>query len=116
MNKERKKIIKDIIKEENIQALFLEPEFDDALIGTCKTYGTPTVAAYDTDKCIKILMSKFKLDEVDAYERFTDSIHAIAKGENKPFFINDFRNIYIPKEEDIDKDKKLEDNQFFYTF
>ncbi len=30
--------------------------FEDALIGSCVRFGQPTIALYDLDKCIKILM------------------------------------------------------------
>ena len=91
--KSRHKLIKEIIQEENPNALFLEPEFDKALIGTCKRYGRKTVAAYNSDICLQVLMSVHKLDEIGAYERFSDSLDTTKKEEHHPVFISDFRKI-----------------------
>ena len=41
--------------------------FDDALIGTGETFGKDTVAVYDRDKCIKVLM-KDGMTQDDAAE------------------------------------------------
>ena len=85
-------VIKDIIREENPDAMFIEQKFDIALIGTCKGYSGKTVAAYNTDDCLDVLI-KEGMDEFDALEHFQGSLEAYPEGPNKPVFISDFRNI-----------------------
>jgi hypothetical protein len=101
MGTSKHQVIRDIIKEENPDALFLEPEFDKALIGTCLRYGRKTVAAYNTDICLKTLMEKHGCDDIDAYEKFHNSLDCTDKEENQPVFINDFRKIKIIKKENF---------------
>lgn len=93
MDSEQTQIIKDIIKEYNNEALFLEEEFDIALIGTGKAFGKNSVAVYDTDMCINILVKKYDMDELEALEHFQKNIEETEEGKNKPIFINDFRRI-----------------------
>lgn len=95
MKTNRHQVIKDIIKEENSNALFLEPEFNKALIGTCKRYGRNTVAAYNADICLKVLIKKHNCDELEAFEKFQDSLGSTKKEANQPVFINDFRRIKV---------------------
>ena len=80
MKSERCQVIRDIIQEENSDALFLESEFDKALIGTCLRYRRKTVAAYSSDACIKVLMKEHDCDD---------------KEDNQPVFISDFRKIKL---------------------
>lgn len=84
-------IIKEIIKEQNKNAHFLEEEFDKALIGTCIKYGRIIVAAYNSDLCLQVLMKKHGYCEIEAYEKFKDSLGSKNEEENYPVFISDFR-------------------------
>lgn len=93
MDKEQMEIIRDIIKEVNDDALFLEEDFDPALIGTGKSHGKKSVAVYDTDKCLQILIDEYGMSEMDAFEHFQNSVDNMEEGDNKPIFINDFRKI-----------------------
>jgi hypothetical protein len=97
--------IRTIIEELNPEALFLPTSFDKALIGTSKTCGQKEVAAYDSDECIRILIKKQKMDEMEALEYFGQTVDKGAPGIFKPVFINDFRKIKcIPSSiESIDK-------------
>ena len=95
MKTKRWQLIKDIIKEQNKDALFLEEQFDAALIGTSLKYGRTIVAAYNTTACLKILMKYNQICEIEAYEKFKDSIDSKNKEGNYPVFINDFRKIKI---------------------
>ena len=54
------KNIKKIIEELNPNAIFVKG-FDEALLGTAKTIGGPTVATYDADKCLKISLTNNSL-------------------------------------------------------
>lgn len=89
-------LIKDIIQEHGENILFLEEKFADALIGTGRQCGKQVVAVYDADKCIEILIDKFNMDELDALEHFQLSVDDTTEGDNKPMFINDFREIKPP--------------------
>lgn len=102
MKAKRYQIIKDIIKEQNKKASFLEKEFDKAIIGTCLKYGRTIVAAYNTDVCLKILMDKHGFCEIEAYEKFKDGIDSKDEEGNYPVFINDFRKIKIADLENLD--------------
>ena len=95
MTSKKHKIIKEIIKDQNKNACFLEIEFDKALIGTCLKYGRRIVAAYSADSCLKVLMTKHGCCEIEAYEKFRDSIDTKDKEDNYPVFINDFRKIKL---------------------
>lgn len=101
MKAKRHQVIKDIIREQNKEATFLEEEFDKAIIGTCLKYGRTTVAAYNTDACLKILMDKHGLCEIEAYEKFKDGINSKSEEGNYPVFINDFRKIKIADLENL---------------
>ena len=102
MKTKRWKVIKDIIKEQNKDALFLEKQFDTALIGTSLKYGRTIVAAYNTTACLKILMKYDQICEIEAYEKFKDSIDSKNEEGNYPVFINDFRRIKLVDLENID--------------
>lgn len=95
MTTKRCKIVKEIIKEQNKNACFLEVEFDKAIIGTCLKYGRKIVAAYSADDCLKVLMAKHECCEIEAYEKFRDSIDTKGTEDNYPVFINDFRKIKL---------------------
>jgi len=109
-----KKLIKEIILERNKKALFLKEIFDDALIGTGILCGNKHIAAYDSDKCIDILMKTENIGELEAFEQFQITSEKTLPSKNKPVFISDFRNAKEPPPidktmEDIDINKTLED-------
>lgn len=102
MKTKRWQVIKDIVKEQNKEATFLEEAFDKAIIGTCLKYGKTIVAAYNTDVCLKILMKIHGFCEIQAYEKFKNSIESKDKERNYPVFINDFRKIKLVNLENLD--------------
>jgi hypothetical protein len=102
MKTKRWQVIKDIIKEQNREALFLEEQFDKALIGSALKYGRCIVAAYNTTACLKILMKYDQICEIEAYEKFKNSIESKEKEGNYPVFINDFRKIKLIDLENLD--------------
>lgn len=78
----------DIINElhmSNPDAL-LADGFDEALIGICNRYGQPSLAAYDYEKCIKILMQD-GISYEEAKEYFEFNILGAWVGEGTPVFI-----------------------------
>ncbi len=111
MNRKKPSLIKDIIKEMNENCMFIEKEFDIALVGYGSNYGGEKVAVYDTDKCIEILINKYDMDEIDAYSHFILNVNTPKKIDNNPIFINDFRNIkeidFSFDTEDIDKGENI---------
>jgi len=106
-----KKLMREIILERNEKALFLEEIFDDALIGTGILCGNKHIAAYDSDKCINILMETANIGEIEALEHFEITSEKGLPSENKPVFISDFRNAQkAPSIDEIIKDgNTLED-------
>ena len=102
MASSRINVIKEIIKEQNPAVLFLEPEFDKAIIGTCIKFGKRVVAAYSSDGCLKVLMDKHNCCEIEAYEKFTTSLESKNKEDNYPVFIGDFRKIRLIDLKDFD--------------
>ena len=100
--------IRQIVKEMNPKAIFIKG-FDEALIGTGKSIGGETVAIYDADDCLKILINKHEMDEVEAWEHFNSTVVDGTPGSSKPIFISDWRlavNI-----EDVLKDIKIDKQQ-----
>ena len=89
---EKFEIIKEIIKEQNAEVMFLEEKFDKALIGTARTYGGKFIAAYSSEECIKILIDE-GMSELEAFEHFDGNLSVQCPNENTPVFISDFRTI-----------------------
>jgi len=101
--------IRKIIEEENSNILFLEEYFDKALIGMGRSCGKNIVAVYDADECIRILIKKFDMDELEALERFRQTVDFGQKGKYKPIFINDFRKIVDVNSLKIENRNSLKD-------
>jgi len=100
--------IKDIVKEMNPKAVFIKG-FDEALVGTGKSIGGETVAVYDADDCLRILINKHEMDEIEAWDHFNSTVVDGTPGKNKPIFISDWRlavNI-----EDVLEDIKIDKQQ-----
>ena len=95
-------IIKEILKEQNPNVLFLEPDFDKAIIGSCIKFGRRIVAAYSSDGCLKVLMKKHNCCDVEAYEKFVDTLESKSVEDNYPVFISDFRKIRLVDLKDFD--------------
>lgn len=49
--------MRDVMKEENPEALFADG-FDEAIIGICRKAGSEPVVTYSYDKCIQTLMNQ----------------------------------------------------------
>lgn len=91
------KCIKDIILETNKKAQFVKG-FDEALVGNGKLCGNNMyVAVYDMSKCIEILIDKHDMNETEAFEHFTSIVKETPINNNKPLFINDFRQSVEPE-------------------
>ena len=60
--------------------------FEEAFIGTVSRCNQPTIAAYDTDKCISILMRQGMSHE-EAWEYFQFNVIGAYVGEYTPCFV-----------------------------
>jgi len=76
---------KEIMAESNPDMLFADG-LDDALIGVAERACKETVAVYDRQKCIRVLM-KQKMTEEEAVEYFEFNTVGAWMGENTPIFI-----------------------------
>ena len=63
-------------------------EYEEALIGVAERIGMDSVAAYDYDKCIEVLMEKHNWDYDTALEWFTFNTLGAFLGDGTPIFIN----------------------------
>ena len=59
--------IEQVMAEQNPHAL-LADGFDEAFIGFARRCGEPTLAVYDIDLCVKVLMERDGMTEEDAWE------------------------------------------------
>ena len=60
--------------------------FEEALIGVGRQF-TRSLAVYDYDKCVSILMSRDGMDEHDAIEFIEFNVVGTWVGENTPVFV-----------------------------
>ena len=100
--------IKAIVREINPSAIFVKG-FEDALYGTGKSVGGKTVAVYDADECLKILINKHEMDEIEAWDHFNATVTNGIPAEDKPIFISDWRAAV--NTDDILRDIKMEKQQ-----
>ena len=103
--------IKQIIKELNPEAIFIKG-FDKALWGTGKSVGGNTVAVYNSDECLQILVDEHEMGELEAWEHFNATVVDGTPSPNKPIFMSDWRwavNIdQVLKDIKLDKQKTLD--------
>ena len=88
--------IKDSIWEANEDALIADG-FGLALIGFVEGSGRSTVALYDMDKCIDILVNRDGMSYQEAVEYFDFNVVGAYVGNNTPLFatiLKDLKNIY----------------------
>jgi hypothetical protein len=82
----RFEIIRDQLTEENPDAL-LADGFEDALIGIARRCSQPSLAVYDENKCIDILVKRDKMTWEEAVEFFEFNTLGAWVGENTPLFM-----------------------------
>lgn len=79
--------LRDLIRySENPDAL-LADGFDDAFIGICEQFGRPSVAAYNKEKCIQILIDRDGMDFQEAEEFFSFNVVGAWVSENTPVYV-----------------------------
>lgn len=76
--------MRDILAEFNEEMLFADG-FDDALIGVGQRADGLSLAMYNANKCIEILMEDGMTDE-EAQEYFEFNVLGSYMGENTPMF------------------------------
>jgi hypothetical protein len=79
------KALRDEIERLNAQALTADG-FDDALIGYVDRFGQETIALYDMEKCIDILMKRDKMGRSEAEEFFSFNVIGAWMGDGTPAF------------------------------
>jgi hypothetical protein len=84
--------------EFNAEAL-LADGYEDAFIGMAERCSQPSLAVYDTDKCIEILMQRDGMTYAEAVEFFDFNTLGAWAGEMTPLFLS------RPPEEFTDTDK-----------
>lgn len=84
--------IRQRLAEANEEALTADG-FDDALIGTVEMFGKPTIALYDYEKCISILMTRDSMDRDGAVEFFEFNVIGSYVGEGTPAFATIMREV-----------------------
>jgi ribosomal protein L29 len=99
--------IRDIVLEHNNKALLLPAEFDSALVGTAQAVDSEYVACYSSDECIKILIKKQNLDEIEALEYFQQTTVGGKYNKNKPIFIADWRKTKEITDKEIEEIEKV---------
>ena len=106
------KEIKQIIKEQNPEAIFIKG-FDKAIWGTGKTVGGKTVAVYNSDECLQVLIDEHEMGEIEAWEHFNTTVVDGTPSPDKPIFMSDWRWAVsidqILKDIKIDKRQTLDD-------
>tara|TARA_Y100000310_G_scaffold217316_1_gene218391 strand:- start:225 stop:473 length:249 start_codon:yes stop_codon:yes gene_type:complete len=60
--------------------------FDDAIIGVSRTFNKISIA-YDTIRCLHILMTREGMSEIDALEHFEYNIVGAYVGDYTPTFV-----------------------------
>ena len=88
--------IKESIWEANEDALIADG-FGLALIGFVEGCGRSTVALYDRNKCIDILINRDGMSYEEAVEYFDFNVVGAHMGNNTPLFatiLKDLKNIY----------------------
>jgi hypothetical protein len=78
--------IKDILAESNPEAIILD-NLDEALVGIGEGYGTNTVAVYDKDKLLELLMEQNNWDYSEALEWYDFNIIGSYFSEYNPIFV-----------------------------
>jgi hypothetical protein len=79
--------LETLIGEEALEGLLTADGFDDALIGIGERINLGSVAVYDVDKCIDILMSRDGMDHKEAREFFENNVKGSWVGEKTPIWV-----------------------------
>ena len=76
-----------MLDEEALEGLLTADGFDDALIGIGERINLDSVAVYDVDKCIDILMSRDGMSREEAVEFFDFNVRGSWVGKKTPIWV-----------------------------
>jgi hypothetical protein len=79
-------VMRDWVAGHNDEAL-LADGFEAALIGVAERCSQPTLAVYDAQKCVEILMTRDGMDATEALEFFTFNTLGAWVGPMTPLFL-----------------------------
>lgn len=68
--------------------MLLADGFDDALVGVVRRCGQPTLACYDAEKCIEVLMKRDGMTYEGAVEFFEFNTEGAWVGPHTPVFLH----------------------------
>tara|TARA_R110000823_G_scaffold247253_1_gene371084 strand:+ start:213 stop:491 length:279 start_codon:yes stop_codon:yes gene_type:complete len=90
--------------------MLLADGFEKAFIGISQRCGQPTLAVYDKNMCLQILIDD-GMDMDEAIEYFDFNVEGAWVGEDTPFFLNkmplkDYFELYDYKEHSNDNQKE----------
>ncbi len=85
----KSEFIRERLSDENPEAM-LADGFEDALVGIVRRCSQPSLAAYDYDICISILVERDEMEHEDAVEYFEYNTAGAWVGENTPVFIETY--------------------------
>jgi hypothetical protein len=69
------------------KTLFLDSQFDKAIVGHFGRCGQPTVVAYDVEKVVKVLIDKDGMSREEAEEFFSFNMEGAWMGTGTPAFV-----------------------------
>jgi len=87
MDENTLKALRDWAAQFNAEAL-LADGYEDAFIGMAERCGQPSLAVYDVDKCIEILMQRDGMAYEEAVEFFDFNTLGAWAGEATPLFLS----------------------------
>jgi len=85
MTNERRTAVFEQLIDENPEALQADG-FEKAFVGICRRFGQPSVAMYDQELCVEILVERDGMEEEEAIEFFDFKVIGACVGENTPVF------------------------------
>ena len=67
--------------------VMLADGFEEAFIGLCSRFGLETVAAFDRDKCLEVLVQRDGMSYEEAEEYFEYNVIGAWVGDQTPVFL-----------------------------
>lgn len=80
--------LREALAEENPKALYADG-FEEALIGVARRCGQPTLAVYDINKAVEILIERDGMETLDAYEHLEINVVGAWVGPHSPIWFYD---------------------------
>tara|TARA_R100000152_G_C6770181_1_gene196264 strand:- start:1672 stop:2064 length:393 start_codon:yes stop_codon:yes gene_type:complete len=90
------KNIEDFADEMGIEGLITVDGYDEAFLGIADRFGKESVAVYDYDMCIQILMRDHEMNFEEALEYFEYNTLGAFYDENQPIYIHLSEHLFKP--------------------